>query len=178
MADDLYAALERVAERFDFGEYEAQAYLSILEHGQLTASEIADHTDVPQPRVYDTVRGLADAGLVELQETRPMRVLAIDPEEAFDDIQSSLDDLVAGLEQRYTAPARDTEAVSLIKSRSTILRYLEEVIDSAEFELALSLTPDLLTRFEADLRNAVDAGVSVDLIVTPADEAPDPAEFA
>jgi len=65
-----------------------------------------------------------------------------------------------------------------VKSRSTILRYLEEVIDGAEFELALSLTPDLLTRFEAELRDAIETGVSVDLIVTPASEAPDPAEFA
>ncbi|MFB6180073.1 MAG: HTH-type sugar sensing transcriptional regulator TrmB [Halorientalis sp.] len=177
MSDDLYAALERVAERFDFGEYEAQAYLAILEHGQLTASEIADHTDIPQPRVYDTVRGLADAGLVELQETRPMRVLAIDPEEAFDDIQSSLDDLVTGLEQRYTAPARDTEAVSLIKSRSTILRYLEEVITGAEYELILSLSPDLLERFEDELLAQHDAGVAVELLLSPAADVPDPESF-
>ncbi|MFD1585776.1 HTH-type sugar sensing transcriptional regulator TrmB [Halorientalis brevis] len=177
MADDLYAALERVAERFDFGEYEAQAYLSILEHGQLTASEIADHTDIPQPRVYDTVRGLADAGLVELQETRPMRVLAIDPEEAFDDIQSSLDDLVDGLEQRYTAPARDTEAVSLIKSRSTILRYLEEVITGAEYELIPSLSPELLERFEDELIAQHEDGVAIELLLSPAAEVPDPESF-
>jgi len=107
-----------------------------------------------------------------------MKVVAIDPGEAFDDVQTSFEQMIDELEARYTAPARDTEAVSLVKSRSTILRYLEEVIDGAEFELALSLTPDLLTRFEAELRDAIETGVSVDLIVTPASEAPDPAEFA
>ncbi|SEQ22479.1 HTH-type sugar sensing transcriptional regulator TrmB [Natrinema salaciae] len=176
--DELRSTVERVGDRFNLGEYEIDAYLTVLEQGQLTASEIADRTEIPQPRVYDTVRSLSDRGLVELRESRPMKVVAIDPAEAFDDVQSSFEQMIEELEARYTAPARDTEAVSLVKSRSTILRYLEEVIDAAEFELALSLTPDLLTRFEAELRAAVDAGVSVDLIVTPASEAPDPEDFA
>ncbi|WP_408958643.1 HTH-type sugar sensing transcriptional regulator TrmB [Natrinema sp. 74] len=176
--DELRSTVERVGERFNLGEYEIDAYLTVLEQGQLTASEIADRTEIPQPRVYDTVRSLSDRNLVELRESRPMKVVAIDPSEAFGDVQSSFEQMIQELEARYTAPARDTEAVSLVKSRSTILRYLEEVIDDAEFELSLSLTPDLLTRFEAELRAAVEAGVSVDLIVTPASEAPDPAEFA
>ncbi|SFS57370.1 HTH-type sugar sensing transcriptional regulator TrmB [Halostagnicola kamekurae] len=175
--DELRSTVERVGDRFNLGEYEIDAYLTVLEQGQLTASEIADRTDIPQPRVYDTVRSLSDRGLVELRESRPMKVVAIDPEEAFENVQSSLEQMIDELESRYTAPARDTEAVSLVKSRSTILRYLEEVIDAAEYELALSLTPDLLTRFEDELRTAVDAGVSIDLIVTPAAEAPDQAEF-
>ncbi len=175
--DELRSTVERVGDRFNLGEYEIDAYLTVLEQGQLTASEIADRTEIPQPRVYDTVRSLSDRGLVELRESRPMKVVAIDPGEAFDDVQTSFEQMISELEARYTAPARDTEAVSLVKSRSTILRYLEEVIDAAEYELSLSLTPDLLTRFEAELRTAVEAGVSVDLIVTPASEAPDPSEF-
>ncbi|WP_049970173.1 HTH-type sugar sensing transcriptional regulator TrmB [Haladaptatus cibarius] len=176
-SDDLYLTLERVGERFNLGEYEIDAYLTVLEHGRLTASQIADNTDIPQPRVYDTVRSLSDRGLVELRESRPMKVIAIDPEEAFSDVQSSLDDMITNLEARYTAPTRDTEAVSLVKSRSTILRYLEDVIDTAEYEVALSLTPDLLVRFRDDLKNAIDSGVSIELLVTPASEAPDPEEF-
>jgi sugar-specific transcriptional regulator TrmB len=176
-SDDLRVSIEQVGERFDLGEYEIDAYLTVLEHGDLTASQIADRTDIPQPRVYDTVRSLSDRGLVELRESRPMKVIAVDPQEAFSGIQSSLTDMVSELEARYTAPARETEAVSLVKSRSTILRYLEDVVAEAEFELALSLTPDLLERFREDLSAAIDDGVSVELLVTPAAEAPDPADF-
>ncbi|SEO69536.1 Sugar-specific transcriptional regulator TrmB [Halogranum amylolyticum] len=177
MADDLRVNMERVGERFNLGEYEIDAYLAVLEHGELTASEIADRTDIPQPRVYDTVRSLSDRGLVELRESRPMKIVAVDPEDSFGNIQSSLTELVDELGARYTAPARDTEAVSLVKSRSTILRYIEEVVDNAEYELVLSLTPDLLRRFYDDLAAAIDDGVSIDLLVTPASRAPDPAEF-
>jgi len=175
--DDLLGSLERVSERFNFGEYEAKAYLTILEHGRLTASEISEYTDIPQPRVYDTVRSLSDVGLVELQESRPMKVLAIDPAEAFDDLQDSLDALVEDLEAEYTAPARGTEAVSLVKSRPTILRYLSDIIESAEYELMLSLTPSLFDRFEDQLRRRREAGVAIEILLSPAAEAPDPREY-
>ncbi|WP_435063935.1 HTH-type sugar sensing transcriptional regulator TrmB [Halobaculum sp. EA56] len=177
MADDLRTTMERVGERFNLGEYEIDAYLAVLEHGELTASEIASETDIPQPRVYDTVRSLSDRGLVELRESRPMKIVAVDPDEAFGDIRSSLSEMVDELEARYTAPTRDTEAVSLVKSRSTILRYLEEVIESAEYELAVSLTPDLLRRFRGALERRVEDGVAVELLVTPASRAPSTAEF-
>ncbi len=175
--DDLRSTLERVGERFDLGEYEITAYLTVLEHGQLTASEIADRTDIPQPRVYDTVRSLSDRGLVELRETRPMQIRAVDPNEAFATVRASLSEMIDELEARYTAPARDTEAVSLVKSRSTILRHLSDAIEAAEYELVLSLTPELLDRFGDDLREAIDAGISIDLLVTPASEAPSPETF-
>lgn len=175
--DDLEATIGQVGERFNLGEYEIDAYLAVLEHGQLTAGEIADHTAIPQPRVYDTVRSLSDRGLVELRESRPMKVIAIDPEEAFSGMKSSLADLVSELEERYSAPAHETEAASLVKSRSTIVRYFKEVIDSAEYELSLSLTPDLVERFEAELAAAVEDGVSVELIVSPGAGAPDPGTF-
>jgi len=176
-SDDLEAALEGVISRFNLGEYEVTAYLAVLQHGELTASEIAERTDIPQPRVYDTVRSLGDVGLVELKESRPMKVLAIDPREAFGDIQRSLDDLVEDLSRRYTAPAREPEAVSLVKSRPTILRYLEDIIDAAEYELLLSLTPSLLDRFEGRLRSRRESGIATEILLSPASEAPEPDDF-
>ena len=177
MTDDLRGTLDHVGDRFNLGEYEIDAYLAVLEHGELTASDIADRTDIPQPRVYDTVRSLSDRGLVELRESRPMKIVAVDPEDAFGDLKTSFAEMVDELEARYTAPTRETEAVSLVKSRSTILRYLEEVITGAEYELAVSLTPGLLRRFREELAAKVKEGVSVELLVTPAAKAPDPDEF-
>ena len=173
MTDRLPEQFGALGEQFDLGEYETAAYLAVLEYGRLTASEIADETEIPQPRVYDTVRSLDDSGLVELHDTRPMAVVAVDPSEAFDGVRTTVDDLVTGLEQRYTAPARTSEAVSLVSSRQTIVRYFDEVISSAEYELLVSLTPDLLARFEDDLADRADADVTIELLLSPAAEVPD-----
>ena len=176
-SDELRRELEEVSSRFDLSEYEIKAYLTILEHGRLTASEVAERTDIPQPRVYDTVRSLSRNGLVELRESRPMEVLAVDPEEAFTGIQSTLSMLVGDLVERYTTPARDAEAVSLVKSRQTILRYLEDVITTAEYELVLSLTPDLLARYEDELVERQKSGVTIELLLAPAVDVPDPESY-
>ncbi|WP_232686047.1 HTH-type sugar sensing transcriptional regulator TrmB [Halobacterium zhouii] len=175
--EDLRETVERVGAGFDLGEYEIEAYLAVLQHGKLTASELAERTDIPQPRVYDTARSLGDRGLVELRESRPMTIVAIDPSEAFEALREDFTTMVGALEDAYTAPARDAEAVSLVKSRSTILRYVENVIADAEFELVCSLTPSLLERFADDLAAAKDRGVSIDLVVTPSADAPDPEDF-
>jgi sugar-specific transcriptional regulator TrmB len=170
--DDLRRTLATVGSQFDFGEYETEAYVTVLEHGRLTASEIAERTDIPQPRVYDTVRSLAEGGFVELHESRPLRVVAVDPTEAFGDVRTTLADLVDDLDRRYTEPSRGAEAVSLVKSRRTILRYLEDVITDAEYELLVSLTPDLFARFEEALADRRADDVTVDLLLAPAADVP------
>ena len=177
MTDDLPEQVAMLGRQFDFGEYEIAAYLAVLEYGRLTAGEIADETEIPQPRVYDTVRSLADHGFVELHDTRPMEVVAVDPSEAFDSVRTAVDEFVTGLEQSYTAPDRTNEAVSLVSSRQTILRCFEDVISSAEYELLVSLTPDLLARFEDALAGQTSAGVTVELLLSPAADAPAPATY-
>lgn len=176
-SEDPRDVLERVGARFDFTEYEAEAYLAVLEHGRVTAAELADLTSIPQPRVYDTVRSLADRNLVDLHESRPMEVVAIDPREAFADVRTSLDDLEDALERAYAAPAPGGEAVTLVKSRSTIVRNLRDTVEAADYELLLSLTPDLLAAFEDEIREARARGVAIDLLLSPAAEVPDPEDY-
>lgn len=174
---DIYRQLEVLGARFGFGEYEARAYVTILEHGSLTAPEVAEKADIPQPRVYDTVRSLADNGLIELHESRPMRAVAIDPEQAFTEVRSTLDDVVEDLTERFRTPVRDAELVSLVTSRQTVLRYIEDVISTAEYELVLALTPALLSRFEDALVECREAGVTIELLVAPETAIPGPDEY-
>lgn len=175
--DELPDLLEQVGERFDLGAYEIEAYLTVLERGSITASDLADETDIPQPRVYDTVRSLSERGLVELHESRPMTVVAIDPEEAFEGLATSFETMVEQLKGRFSAPGPEQHTVSLVKSRSTILRHLGRIIEAAEYELTLSLTPRLLSRFETQLRASRTNGVTTELLVTPIERAPSADRF-
>lgn len=175
--DDLARLIEDVGDLFDLSAYEIEAYLTVLERGSMSASSLAERTTIPQPRVYDTVRSLSQRGLVELHESRPMTVVALDPVDAFDGVNQTFEDLIDRLGRRYTAPGPDREAVSLVKSRATILRNVGEIIQSSEFDLSLSLTPTLLSRYEQPLRAARQRGVSIELLLAPAARAPAPEEF-
>lgn len=171
------ARLRRLIAGLDLGEYEVTLYLTALEHGELTASEAAEVADIPQPRVYDTARELRERGLVEVDDSRPFRIVAVDPGVAFAELRSAFESTVEALESHYTAPPADTAAASLVKSRANVLRNLGEVIEAAEYELAVALTPDLVDRFGDSLADAVDRGVRVDLVVAPAADAPPAAAF-
>lgn len=178
MADEeLTDLIHAVTNHFDLSDYEIEAYLTVIQRGSITASDLADQTSIPQPRVYDTVRSLSERQLVELHESRPMKVVAIDPAEAFDSLSESFETMVDRLRASYVAPQPDTYAVSLVKSRTTILRHLERIIENAEYELMLSLTPRLISQFQEPLREAYLRGVTTELLVTPAEQAPPPSRY-
>lgn len=175
--EELRRQLRTLGDRLSLSEYELEAYLTVLQHGRMDASDLAEEADIPQPRVYDTARSLRDTGLVELRETRPMQIVAVDPAEAFEDLHGSLDAITSGLETMFTEPVGADEAVSLVKTRSSILRHLENTIESAEYELTCALTPGLLERFESLLEAARSREVEVELLLAPAGETPSPDTF-
>jgi sugar-specific transcriptional regulator TrmB len=174
---DAVDLLEDVLSLVNFSDYEREAYLAILDHGSITATELATATDIPQPRVYDTLRQLDDRNVIELQESRPMRAIALEPTQAFQPAEQSLTTLLAELQHLYTAPSRSNEAAYLVRSTPAIERRLEETIAAAEFELVLSLTPTLLDRFAEELVSARQEGVTIELIVAPVEAAQDPTDY-
>ena len=52
--DELHAVLEEAG----LSPYQADAYVTLLALGSASASEIATASGVPQPRIYDVLRGL------------------------------------------------------------------------------------------------------------------------
>lgn len=61
-------------------EYEAAAYLALLQQGQGTAKEVANASDIPQSRVYDVLEKLETRGFVTIQMGRPKKYGAIEPD--------------------------------------------------------------------------------------------------
>jgi sugar-specific transcriptional regulator TrmB len=61
-------------------EYEASAYLGLLQNGLSTAKEISNNTDIPQSRVYDVLESLESKGFVTIQPGRPKKFGPIEPE--------------------------------------------------------------------------------------------------
>ncbi|MCU4924442.1 TrmB family transcriptional regulator [Halobacteria archaeon AArc-dxtr1] len=169
--EDLSTDFQQIMQKFDVKKYEIEGYVTVVEHGALTARELAEHSSIPQSRVYDVARSLAETGLVEVHESRPIRIVAVDPEEAFSKHICELNNVVEDLKREYNSPTEKMENGSLVKSRSTILRYIDEVIASAERELFISLTPGLLEKFEDELRDAAARNVTTSLIVSPASRA-------
>lgn len=78
LADDFALYLHEMG----LSKYESKAYLTVLQLGLTTATEIADSADIPQSRVYDVLDDLEEKGFVTVQPGRPKKFGPIEPEHA------------------------------------------------------------------------------------------------
>lgn len=69
--------------RIGFTEYEAKAYLLLLNLGQSSAREIADTSDIPRSRIYSVLKTLIEKGFISPIEGTPTFYLPLDPDPIF-----------------------------------------------------------------------------------------------
>lgn len=116
----------RIRKLMDYGltEYQARAYLAMLDLGIATASQIPALAHVPRTRVYATMQQLHAKGLVQLLPERPLRYKAV-PIAAY----------VRSLAQDHRSRASELLAESERLAR--------------EFPITSSRSPETKGRFEA-----------------------------
>jgi sugar-specific transcriptional regulator TrmB len=70
---------ERIRKLMEFGltEYQARVYLTLLDLGGATASQIPPLSRVPRTRIYATMQQLHEKGLVEILPESPLRYKAV-----------------------------------------------------------------------------------------------------
>ena len=79
-------ALTVSLEEFGLSKYEAQAYVSLVAKGTISASELAYYSEIPRTKIYPTLLKLENKKLVIISKSKPIMCTAIAPEDAFDGI--------------------------------------------------------------------------------------------
>jgi len=72
---------EALLKHLGFTDYEAKAYLTLINYGTLNAEKISKLGYIPLPRVYDTMKELSERGLVFVSKTRPQTFKAVNPKQ-------------------------------------------------------------------------------------------------
>jgi HTH-type transcriptional regulator, sugar sensing transcriptional regulator len=152
---DTKARLVAKLMRLGFSQYEAKAYVGLLISGPQTGYALSKVTDVPQPKVYETLRRLVDRRAAAQVSEEPARFVAVPAERLLveleqeylawiADARDDLDDLPVGSGE---LPLVGTELDGI----EAITRRATETIEAAEGKVYLSgKTEDL-----ADLETAV-----------------------
>jgi len=99
--------------------YERKLYVALLSRGSATAGELADLAQVPRSRTYDTLESLAEKGFVIIQQTRPVRFIAVDPDEALERYKKRYEEKINEMIKR----------IDELKS-SEIMKELREIYSS------------------------------------------------
>jgi sugar-specific transcriptional regulator TrmB len=79
--------------------YEIDAYLAVLESGQLTAMEISQTANVPYSKIYEVLNSLKEKGWIKSTEERPTKYYPVPPLEATASVKQRLEDKYQGCEQ-------------------------------------------------------------------------------
>lgn len=156
--DDAKVALlrETMEANVDFTTYETEVYLALVRGGAQTMTEIAETSDVPKQRVYDIVEELQNRGFVEVIDDYPKKAYAVDPSEALTSIRDRLSQAEEYLEELYDTIDTVESGIALFKSESTIKRYIQELLQTAERDILLLLPVGRLSTVADELSQCED----------------------
>ena len=161
---DLTAILEDAG----LSPYQADAYVTVLELGSASATDVAEASDVPDPRIYDVLRDLEDRGYVETYEQDSPHARAQDPGAVLEDLRDRADrfeDAADEIETRWEAPAMDSHTVSFLKQIDTVLDRAEAKIQSANDQVEVAASLDQFERLQPALEAARERGAHVRLVL-------------
>ncbi len=172
----------------DFGlnTYEAKVWTALLSRGVSTAGELSDIANVPRSRSYDILESLEKKGFVVMKLGKPIKYIAVPPEEALDRVKKSIkkesETQIKSLEDIKNSELINelnllhSEGVSLVdptditasmKGREKLHTHMESMIKEAQKSVVLLTTEDgvlrKLSSLSKVLKKANDRGVKISI---------------
>lgn len=151
-------------------KYQSDAYVTLLQRGTASATEIASASTVPKSRIYDVLRDLENKGYVETFEQDSLRAKALDPADVLTDLRTRASDLertADAIEQLWEQPNVGEHQITLVKRQETVIDSARDAIRNAQTEIQLSATAAEFDEFRPVLQEALSRGVSVKLSLHP-----------
>jgi len=143
--------------------YERKLWVALLSRGTATAGELSALAKVPRSRTYDVLESLADKGFVVIQNSKPIKYVAVPPKEALErakkkilseaeETAKRMDELksssaIKELEKVYKDGVKLIEPGSVsgsIKGRDAVHNQLGTVFKSAKERVSIVATPSTL----------------------------------
>ncbi|QSG02741.1 TrmB family transcriptional regulator [Natranaeroarchaeum sulfidigenes] len=146
--------------------YQAEAYVTLLELGSASATDLADLSQVPDPRIYDVLRDLESKGFIETYEQDSLHARAHDPDEVLADLRSrasKFESAASEIEERWSQPEVGQSKVSIVSRFETVIDSAKRYIGDADNQVQLAVTPTQFEALRPALVDAIDRGVLVKL---------------
>ena len=176
--DDFFSLLELT-------EYEATALEELLLLGRTTAPDLAEATGIPKARIYGVLDELSETGYIKIIPGRPKQYQPHDPEAIVDRAIMNRQDSYERFKQQATSAADEfVDSYSPVRNRAVDdlsptedLFYVVDVGEPSEQETGrlfreaqdnvhvLTKSFGYIDAIEPAMRSAIDAGVTVDVLM-------------
>jgi sugar-specific transcriptional regulator TrmB len=173
-------ALTVSLEEFGLSKYEAQAYVTLLSKGTVSASELAYFSDLPRTKIYPTLLKLENKKLVIISKSKPIMCTAIAPEDAFDSIigeqinkVNAMNTLVSKLKKasEECRKSRGSEEKRYYQlSANNVLNQLQTMIDGSKSSIQITIDQwglGLLSECKDQLLSVIRRNLDVKIIIPP-----------
>lgn len=145
----------RVLRELGLTDYETRAYLSLLERGVLTASQVSESAGVPYSKVYETLTSLDRKGWIESDQGRPSRYYPKAPSEALATAKLQQEEKLKAWEKTITnelqplyekREIREKPDIWILRGELSTVTKLREMLENTKNELmvAAPIFPKLL----------------------------------
>ncbi|MBN1483533.1 MAG: TrmB family transcriptional regulator [Chloroflexia bacterium] len=152
-----------------FSEYEAKAYLALLQRNPASGYEISKLSGVPRSMIYEVLAKLAARGAaMTLPKEGGTKYAPIPADEFLDHLQREQQLLIASLRQELSTlvTTPDLDYVWNIDGHESILAKATEMIEQAGERVYLALRPSTFPALQNPLEEAVERGVQAVIYTT------------
>jgi sugar-specific transcriptional regulator TrmB len=148
-------------------EYEAKAYLALLDESPVSGYRVARNSGVPRSKVYEALGGLVSRGVALVNHGEPVRYAPVSPEEVISrrkrELEGAIEDAREGLE-RYVGTSDSRSAIWDLTGREAILERAREMAGRAEESLLLEVWQEDAPELREALSGAAGRGVEVSVV--------------
>ena len=167
-------------EEFGLSKYEAQAYVSLIAKGTISAGDLAYYSEIPRTKIYPTLLKLENKKLVIISKSKPIMCTAISPEDAFDGIiheqinkVNAMNTLISNLkkaseESRKTLGSEEKRYFHL--SANNVLSQLQTMIEGSKSSIKIMTDQwgfGLLAECKEQLLSVLRRNLDVKVLVAP-----------
>jgi sugar-specific transcriptional regulator TrmB len=127
--------------------YEIDAYIVLLDGGQMTAMEISDQARVPYSKMYEVLNSLKEKGWIKSTESRPFKYYPVPPLEATRFTKLQLEDKYVKWENTITETLQplyekreivERPDMLILRGQQAVLDKIQDVFQKASLEIVVA----------------------------------------
>ncbi len=148
-----------------FTEYEAKAYLALLQQSPLTGYAVARISGVPRSKIYEVLGNLVERGDVLMSRGEPIRYAPKQPKEMIESRRQAMRQQLAAAEkglERFLNQNTPPDLIWDIRGRDEILDRVREVIGRVEQQILL----EVMAEDAPEIRNALMLAAQREVTIT------------
>jgi len=168
----------KAMENLGLTSYEIKVYLSLLERGSMTASDISKISGVPYSKIYEVLNSLENKVWLESDSSRPQKFYPKSPSTALDAVRLQKENEIKNNEEIIKnelipiyekSGIKEKPEIWVVRGFYNIAGKVNEIIQNSQRELLIALpqlAQDIAKSLQPMLRTLHDKGIRIVVLVS------------